>query len=189
MIKTAELTEVVQFRKGLALLHQQLKVSKCQYPRPVFSHGPGGQALFIHACCRFGCTVDHLPTRHASESHMPDFILINTWECVYLLRPSGLHKIKLGTDTIRLRFSLSESTSCSLLNGVQTLPLEGSIYHHLSINLWWFLLDAERITSMCNLLKLREHLKQIQMFSILSTKATSPLFSSWVHGSMCKYAW
>lgn len=71
MIKTAGLTEVVQFKKGLSLLHQQLKVSKCQYPRPAFSHGPGGQALFIHACYCFGCTVDHLPTRHASESHMP----------------------------------------------------------------------------------------------------------------------
>lgn len=37
----------------------------------LLSHGPGGQALFVHSSNGFGRTVDHLPARHAGECQVP----------------------------------------------------------------------------------------------------------------------
>lgn len=35
------------------------------------SHGPGWQALLIHARHSLGCAVDHLSAGHAGESQVP----------------------------------------------------------------------------------------------------------------------
>lgn len=40
-------------------------------PQQLVSHGPGWQALLIHARQSLGCAVDHLSARHASESKVP----------------------------------------------------------------------------------------------------------------------